>query len=57
MKNFISNWKTTLLGLASIGYGVKVFVSTGDLAQSYAAIIAGIGLIFAKDADKTGIEK
>jgi hypothetical protein len=57
MRNILKSWKTTLLGLASIGYAVKVFVTTGDFTQAYAAIVAGVGLIFSKDADQTGVEK
>jgi hypothetical protein len=51
------NWKTTALGLAtilaSIGTIAKSFLEdgyVGDLATHIAAITAGLGLIFAKDA-------
>ena len=54
MNSILKSWKTTLLGLATLGYAVKVFVTTGNLAEAYTAVVAGIGLIFAKDADQTG---
>lgn len=51
------NWKTTALGLAtilaSIGTIAKSFLEEGyisDLPTHIAAITAGLGLIFAKDA-------
>ena len=66
------NWKTTLLGVASLlialgglGSSLKLLAS-GDIAaafdamkENYAAIlaaIAGLGLIFARDSDKTSEE-
>lgn len=42
--------KTTLAGLGTIIGGVYTFVTTKDITQSFTALIAGIGLIFAKDA-------
>jgi hypothetical protein len=51
------NWKTTLLGvatiLAAVGTAGKTYLATGtipDLGAVIAAITAGIGLIAAKDA-------
>jgi hypothetical protein len=51
------NWKTTLLGvatiLAAIGTAGKTYLGTGtipDLGILIASISAGIGLIAAKDA-------
>lgn len=56
----ITNWATTLSGIATIltalGAGLHA-VSTGDLASAYTAIpaiIAGIGLVKAKDNNVTG---
>lgn len=47
---FKKNWKTTLAGLGSLITGVASIV-TGDLHTGVTAIIAGIGLIAAKDAN------
>jgi hypothetical protein len=48
------NWKTSLLGLGSIVTGVALFL-TGDQAGAIASIMSGIGLMFAKDHNVTGI--
>ena len=55
MRNILRNWKTTLLGLATIAIGLlsgkgKIDATTGS------AIVAGLGLVLAKDGDKTGAE-
>lgn len=42
--------KTTLAGIGTVIGGVYTFVTTKDITQSLTALIAGIGLIFAKDA-------
>jgi hypothetical protein len=56
MKNIKKNWKTTVLGLVTIIVGL--FTSKGKLdAASGTAILSGVGLILAKDSDKTGIAK
>jgi hypothetical protein len=51
------NWKTTLLGIATIitavGTAAKTYLATGgipDLGVLIASVTAGIGLITAKDA-------
>lgn len=53
------NWKTTLLGaatiLAAVGTAAKTYLATGtipDLGALIAAVTAGIGLIAAQDARK-----
>lgn len=51
MKKKVS-WKTTLLGLATIGAGVVSFVK-GDLHTALASLTTGVGLILAKDFDVT----
>jgi hypothetical protein len=56
MKNIKKNWKTTILGLVTIIVGL--FTSKGKLdAASGTAILSGVGLILAKDSDKTGVAK
>lgn len=56
MKNIKKNWKTTILGLVTIIVGL--FTSKGKLdAASGTAILSGVGLILAKDNDKTGLSK
>ncbi len=56
MKNIKKNWKTTILGIVTIVVGL--FTSKGKLdAASGTAILSGVGLILAKDSDKTGVAK
>lgn len=56
MKNAKKNWKTTILGIVTIIVGL--FTSKGKLdAASGTAILSGVGLILAKDSDKTGVAK
>lgn len=56
MKNIKKNWKTTVLGLVTIIVGL--FTSKGKIdAASGTAILSGVGLILAKDNDKTGVAK
>jgi hypothetical protein len=54
-----TNWKTTLLGvftiLAAVSDAGKEFLSNGtfgDFSLLFAAVTAGVGLIFAKDSNK-----
>ena len=57
----MKNWKTTLAGIATIlvaiGNAVNQFVSDQpvDLPVLFTAVTAGIGLITAKDFNKTGV--
>ena len=53
------NWKTGTAGVATIALGVTSIVSGGpsdqkSLTEGIAAILAGIGLFAAKDANVTG---
>jgi len=50
----MKSWKTSLLGIAIIIAGIYVFVSTNDWTQAGIAIVAGIGLLNAKDNNVTG---
>ena len=54
MKDLFKNWKTTFCGLAVIFTGVKGLLTSQDFGSSINTIIAGIGLIFAKDFNVTG---
>ena len=54
MKHVLRNWKTSLAGVGTIIVGVSKIVS-GDIAGGATLVIAGVGLLSAKDADKTGI--
>jgi len=47
------NWKTSLAGLGTVITGVIAIVN-GDMATGVASIVAGLGLIFAKDSNVTG---
>ncbi len=58
----MQNWKTTLMGVCAI-LGALVAVGNGiangtpvDYTAAFSAVVAGIGLIFAKDAS-TGVPK
>jgi len=54
------NWKTTLAGVSAIFAAIgSLFTSTGAIDLSHLstilpAILAGFGLIFAKDSNVTG---
>ena len=50
----MKNMKTNLVGIAMIGAGIMVYVKTNDYVQASPAILAGIGLLFAKDNNVTG---
>lgn len=61
MKNFFSNWKTTsagvgmiLTGLTGLLHQVNPEVPGPDLSTSLMSIVAGLGLLFAKDGNVTG---
>jgi hypothetical protein len=47
------NWKTSLSGLAGIITGITLIVNS-HVPEGITAIITGIGLISAKDYNKTG---
>lgn len=46
----LKNWKTTLFGISTILSGIVLIVK-GDIPSGIIAIISGMGLNFAKDAD------
>ena len=54
------NWRTSLAGIATMAFGVSSIANattTGNnqgLSEGIAAILAGIGLLSAKDAQVTG---
>lgn len=58
--NFLANWKTSgagalmiLMGIAAL-FGIKVGSNPITPDQAIATIIAGFGLLFAKDNNVTG---
>lgn len=53
MKNY--SWETTIPGLALIATGIYMFITTKSYVEAGACIAAGIGLMRAKDANKTGL--
>lgn len=65
---FLINWKTTLSGVALIGHGIGALadhlhgategnpITLEGLQMATAEIIAGVGLIAARDADKSSQE-
>lgn len=51
----MKNWKTTLAGLASIISGIALATNNPDrLQEAGTLILAGIGLLCAKDNNVTG---
>ena len=54
--SFLTNWKTTLAGVAALFLAVGALLKglavgdTSTLMQNVSLIIAGFGMIFAKDA-------
>lgn len=50
----MKNWKTTLAGVSMLLSGIVLIVSEKNYASGVTAIIAGIGLVFAKDGNVTG---
>ena len=51
----ITNWKTTLMGIGSLAATVTKIIAAGVVETSdVGAIVAGVGLILAKDGDVTG---
>jgi hypothetical protein len=50
MKHIITNWKTTLTGISTLIGGV-LLVANKNTTEGITAIMAGIGQIFAKDAN------
>lgn len=57
MKKALKNWKTTLAGIFGIaGVVVPMFAPQHAVAiQQATALAVSLGLIVAKDADKTGL--
>lgn len=49
MAKFLTNWKTTLTGAASVITGV-VKIASGDVVNGVALLLTGLGLVHAKDA-------
>lgn len=45
---FLTNWKTTLSGIASLAAGLAAGAA-GDFATAVPAVTTGLGLIFASD--------
>ena len=57
MKNATRNWKTTFAGILSLALtGFSIYTNPASLAnpEVFTGIVAGVGLILAKDADKSG---
>jgi hypothetical protein len=57
MKSLLANWKTTLAGVVAVAIPIInsqiPFMST-DYAAIATGVVAGLGLIFAKDGNVTG---
>lgn len=60
MTSFLANWKTSASGILMVAmgvgalFGVKVGTAPVSPDAAIAMIVAGIGLVFAKDKNVTG---
>ncbi len=57
MKNARRNWKTTIAGIFALAItGLQVYQNPASLLDpsTFGGITAGVGLILAKDGDKSG---
>lgn len=57
MKNAARNWQTTLAGILSLAFaGLQIYRNPATISDpaTIAAVTAGVGLIVAKDGDKSG---
>ncbi len=53
MKNVLTNWKTTLIGLIIVGgLAYKAFTTGFEIQEVLLGLVA-IGFIYAKDGDKS----
>lgn len=57
MKNAARNWQTTLAGILSLAFaGLQIYRNPASVTDpsTIAAVTAGVGLIAAKDGNKSG---
>lgn len=61
MKNFFKNWKTTSFGITTLAGGILLLVKGINhhneevLIAGLTGCLTGIGLIFSKDGNVTGV--
>jgi hypothetical protein len=56
MKNILKNWKTTSAGIIMcVGAMVTYFNDKTQLMPCLTAFLGGVGLVFSKDGDQTGL--
>ena len=56
MKTITKNWKTTVLGLIMIAAGLYTGITAkASWTESMVIMTAGLGFVFSKDHDKTGV--
>ncbi len=54
MKNILTNWKTTVIGIIAIcGLGYNAYSNGGFSVTDFLALIVGVGFLWAKDGDKS----
>ena len=58
LSNIFKNWKTTSAGIIMIVGAIALYVSDNTkLVEALTALLFGIGMIVAKDADQTGLSE
>lgn len=53
----LENWKTSAAGVALVLKGFLAILGYGDATTAVADIVMGLGLIFAKDGNVTGVKQ
>lgn len=53
MNDLLKSWKTSAIGLASIGAAIYLFLQGHPWAEVAGAATFGAGMLFAKDSDAT----
>ena len=51
MKQFLTSWKTTIIGVLLLGLGMFTYFKTNDSTVALPIVTAGLGFILSKDYD------
>ncbi|WP_269221988.1 hypothetical protein [Flavobacterium sp. IMCC34518] len=58
MKNIFKNWRTTSTGIVMCAGAIVAFINDKtQIIPCLTAFLGGIGLIFSKDSNQTGVAK